>query len=211
MSPQVPLPTLLSSLARVCGLLLCFEEDAPALSPCPGLLEPGGVVLQPSGGLLRAPRLPYALSPPLVLCVSLPASGEGRVGLGPRPEHSRQTSSDPGAKGPGGHLQVPASPPRSLRYPRTSGCLSDGGGSRGEEALGGFCFLAEIQPLGSVHLAWAPWPRALSSSGAPQGIGSCSLPSMPGVRSYTSHGSSGGWSSSPYCGLDYFLSLFSCI
>lgn len=75
--------------------------------------------------------MPYALSSPLVPHVSLPTSGEGKVGFGTPPEHSRQTFSDLGAKGPGGHLQVPASPPRFLLYPKASGCLSDGGRSRG--------------------------------------------------------------------------------
>lgn len=57
------------------------------------------------------------------------------MGLGIPPEHSRQAFSDLGAKGPGGHLQVPASPPCSLLPPKTGGCLSEGGGCRGEERL----------------------------------------------------------------------------
>lgn len=50
----------------------------------------------------------------LVLHISQPTLGEGKVGFGTPPEHSRQAFSDLGAKGPGGHLQVPASPPRFL-------------------------------------------------------------------------------------------------
>lgn len=79
------------------------------------------------------------------------------MGLGIPPQHSRQTSSDLGAKGPGGHLQVPGSPPHSLLYPETSGCLSDGGGSSGEETPGCFCFLSlKARPWG--QFIW-PLPR----------------------------------------------------
>lgn len=80
------------------------------------------------------------------------------MGLGIPPKHSRQTFSDLGAKGPGGHLQVPASPPHSLPCPNTSGCLSDGGGSRGRETLGCFyLFSPKASPWGQFI-----WP--LSSS-----------------------------------------------
>ena len=64
------------------------------------------------------------------------------MGLGIPPEHSRQTFSDLGAKGPGGHLQAPASPPCSLLHPKTGGCLSEGGGCRGEETPGSLCLLS---------------------------------------------------------------------
>lgn len=75
------------------------------------------------------------------------------MGFGIPPEHSRQAFSDLGAKGPGGHLQVPASPPRFLPYPKTSGCLSDGGRSREEETLGCFRLLSrKTSPSG--QLVW---------------------------------------------------------
>lgn len=83
------------------------------------------------------------------------------MGLGIPPEHSRQTFSDLGAKGPGGHLQVPASPPHSLPYPKTSGCLLDAGGSRGEETLGRLCLLS--LEAGS----WGQFIQPLPSSSEP--------------------------------------------
>lgn len=121
------------------------------LSPSSGLSEPGGVAPHPSGGLLRVPLLPYVLSCPLAPHPSLPDSGAEKVGLGASLERSRQTFSDLGAKGPGGHLQVPASPPHSLPYPKTSGCLLGGGGNREEETPGCFCLLSlKTSPWGQM-------------------------------------------------------------
>lgn len=143
--PRPHCPYLSPPLAGICCPLFLLVlrrlaylgTQVPALVGCVHLV---GKAPHPSGDLLRVLRLPYTLSPPLVSHGGLWPQEKG--GAWHPSECSRKNFSDLGAKGPGGHLQVPASPPRSLPYPRASGCLSEGDGNRGEETPGHSCLLS---------------------------------------------------------------------
>jgi hypothetical protein len=110
------------------------------------------------------------------------------VGFGTPPEYSRQNFSDVGAKGPGGHLQVPTLPLALCHIPRQVGaCLMVAGaeGKRLQAAsasslLRAAC-LASASPPGLCAFEFSKLWRART----------CSLLCIPVVGSYRSDGHSG--------------------